>query len=112
MIPESLSKQEVQVAIMIALRESPRKKQPNAGMEMADNILSEVLGHNYGRRKQYWFYEGRAEDIIYAGFNHKSFYIRAEINYGGDFIKYRLLESRNLKQSGNSIHKNAIAWLQ
>lgn len=104
-IPTSLSKAEAEYAIISALKDAP--KENNAGVEITDNILRAVLG----TRKQYWFYEGRGRDLINAGFRYRSFYMRAEVHYDDSEVNFKIVESRNLKQSGDSIHKKALVWL-
>jgi len=90
---------------MTALKGAP--KETNAGVEITNNIIRAVLG----TKKQYWFYEGRGRDLINAGFRYRSFYMRAEVRYDEKEIIFKIVESRNLKQSGDSIHKKALVWL-
>jgi len=37
--------------------------------------------------------------------------MRIEIQYIDTEITFKIVDSRNLKQSGNSIHKKALVWL-
>ena len=105
MIPSSLSKAEAQYAIMSALKDAP--KETNVGIK----ITNQIFGAALGVRKQYWFYEGRGKGLINAGFHYRSFYMRVEIYYNDKEVNFKIVDSRNLKQSGNSIHKNALIWL-
>lgn len=110
LIPPTLSKEEAESAIILSLKDAPMAKEQSAGMGMANKILGYVLGENYSRL-QYWYYEGRGRDAVYAGFHYKNFYMRTEIKYNDTEITFKIVDSRNLKQSGNSIHKNALVWL-
>jgi len=110
LIPPTLSKEEAEFAIILSLKNAPKSEQQSAGMEMANKILNYALGEGYSRR-QYWFYEGRGRDAVYAGFHHRKFYMRTEIRYNDREVIFKIVDSRNLKQSGSSIHKKALQWL-
>jgi len=110
LIPPILSKEEAEFAIISSLNDAPIAKEQSAGMGMANKILGYVLGENYSRL-QYWYYEGRGKNAVYAGFHYKNFYMRTEIKYNDTEITFKIVDSRNLKQSGKSIHKNALVWL-
>ena len=109
-IPPSLSKDEAEYAIMLSLKDPPKPTNKSAGLEIADRILSYAFGEGYSRR-QYWFYEGRGNDLIYAGFHFRHYYMRTEIRYDDKEITFKIVESRNLKQSKNRIHAKAMQWL-
>lgn len=104
-IPQSLSKIETEYAIMSALKGAP--KTTNVSVEITDKVLDAVLGV----KRQYWFYEGRGKGLINAGFHYRSFYMRAEVSYNDKEVNFKIVDSRNLKQSANSIHKKALIWL-
>ena len=109
-IPTALSNDEVEFAIMFAVKDAPRTKYSAEGMKMADEILAYALGRGYTKKK-YWSYEGRGKNIIYAGFNYRSFYLRAEVKYDADNVNFKIIDSRNMKQDEKNIHKKALIWL-
>jgi len=117
LIPTALSKEEVASVILFSLRDAPvireqtvENKTTNRILGMVDRVLDSALGNN--RFRQYWRYEGRmGKDTIYAGFHYKNFYMRTEIKYNETEITFKIVDSRNLKQSGDYIHKNALVWL-
>lgn len=104
-IPASLSMSEAEFAIMLTLKGAP--KVSNIAIAITDKILAGV----FGVRKQYWFYEGRGQNLVNAGFHYRNFYMRVEISYNEKDVNFKIVDSRNLKQSGNSIHKKALVWL-
>ena len=110
LIPGALSNEEVEFAIMLAVKDAPRTKYSNEGMKMADDILAYALGRGYTKKK-YWSYEGRGKNIIYAGFNYRSYYLRAEVRYNENNVNFKIVDSRNMKQDEKNIHKNALVWL-
>jgi len=110
LIPPTLSKEEAESAIILSLKDAPTVKEQGAGIEITNKVLRTVLGDAYSRR-QYWYYEGRGRDTVYAGFHYKNFYMRIEIQYTDTEITFKIVDSRNLKQSGNYIHKKALVWL-
>lgn len=110
LVPPSLSKEEAEFAIILSLSGAPKRSPQSPGMEMADRILNYALGEGYSP-KQKWFYEGRGENVIYAGFHHRNFYMRTKIQYSETEVVFSIVDSRGLRQSRNSIHKRALQWL-
>jgi len=108
-IPCALSKEETRQAIMATLNDSPKKKLTQ-GQERTDKLLGFFLGEGYSR-SQYWFYEGSGRDIVYTGYHNGNHYMRVEVRYSETDITYEIVDSKNLKQSHDSIHKNVFVWL-
>ena len=107
-IPANLTKDEVYSAIIVSLKDAP--KVPSSVQKTGDDDFNWMDGAiNSG--KQYWHYEGQDNDVVHAGFYYKRFYIRADVTYGKDYIKYTIVDSRNLKQTNGRIHGKAYTWL-
>jgi len=109
-VPSSMTEKEVEIAILFALKDAPKKEYSSEGMQMADDIIGIFLGSAYTGRK-YWSYERRGQNVIYSGFHNRSHYLQAEIKYSTNEIQIAIVDSRNMKQDGDRIHKKAPVWL-
>lgn len=107
-IPRSLSDQQTQSAILYTLTNSPTLKISSKKI----NILNEAIKED-GVTKQYWFYDGQGQNVVNASFKFKTYYMRVKITYNNNAhrIKLRIVDSRNLEQKGDSIHRNALVYL-
>lgn len=106
-VPYGLTENQVQIAILSAMDQpSPKLSQ---GAEITDRALSVALP-GYGDRRN-WYFEDRRPGIIYAGYQRRNWYMRVAVRYDTRVVTLFIEESRNLKQSGNKIHKTAIAEL-
>lgn len=110
LVPPSLSKEEAEFAIILSLSGAPQWNQDGPEAERAERILAYAFGEEKPRRK-HWFYEGRGPNLVYAGFRYRAHYMRAEIKYSETEVTFKIVDSRGLRQSGNSIHKMALKWL-
>lgn len=110
MVPPALSQKEVEQAVMLALKDAPRPSQQSLGSAIVDKIFDRAFGDGLSR-KQYWYYEGRGDNVVFAGFYHSDYYMRAEVSYSAREVKFRIVDSRNLQQTKYRIHKNALVWL-
>jgi hypothetical protein len=108
-IPSNLTVSDVEFAILNTVGDVA--KNTSTGMDLTYKLLSYGLGGNDWGRRQYWFYEGKEDNSMLVSFHYKVFYFQVRLTYGGDYIQYEITESRNLKQSGNKIHRNTLVWL-
>lgn len=67
---------------------------------------------NYAQRsfKDEWFYARETTDAVFAGYNVRGHYLGVAILYTDTGLETIICDSANLKQSDNSIHKNASLW--
>ena len=76
-----------------------------------------ALGHSTSKAnfttsvfKGQWFYEFESGNTIYAGYNIRSHYLNVAVNFNEKGIKTIICNSKNLKQTEDSIHKKARLW--
>ncbi len=114
-VPRSLAQADVELAVLLAIADQPVPPNLTPGQQIADNALSAIIGPGYesvSRPRQYWYFEDRDAGVVFAGFQHRSHYMRVAVRYDTNSVTIQILESRNLRQSGTRIHKNALVWLQ
>lgn len=125
-IPKGLTLADVDKAIVAAVPGNPAANSRTHGQEVTDTVLSSIpvgvgfqsFGQEYSAKQtknaaggNNWFFEGRDTNVVYIGFQHREFYIRVAARYNTTNITLKILESRNLKQSEDRIHRTAITWL-
>ena len=108
-IPPTLTKKDVEKVIISGALKSPTKKERSAGQEIAEAALSALIS-GYSNNNP-WKYESRSNDVIYAGYNVRSHYMRVAIDYSGTYVTYDIVDSKNLDQEDGYIHENALIWL-
>jgi len=109
-VPPSLTAEEVERAILFTLKDAPAEYVGSPGYQIADRLLGLAFGESYSRR-QYWFFEGRGDHAVYIGYHNRNHYMRVEAKYDDKNITYKIVDSRNLRQSGDRIHENAFVFL-
>lgn len=121
-VPKGLATADIEKAIVASVPGSPTATNLSPGQQMTDTVLSSIpvggFGANYGGARTRnasggngWFFEGRDTNVVFIGFQHREFYIRVAAQYDTTNITLKILESRNLKQSEDRIHRTAIVWL-
>lgn len=121
-VPKGLASADIEKAIVASVPGNPTAKNLSPGQEVTDTVLSSIpvggFGANYsGARTRNasggngWFFEGRDTNVVFVGFQHREYYIRVAAQYDTTNITLKILESRNLKQSEDRIHRTAILWL-
>ena len=111
-IPQNLTKQEVKLAILAAVYPEKAPREWTPAEQMADRALSAYFGYAYSRNsKGHWFVEEVRPNSVLIGFENRAHYFRTEYIIENAQIIQRIDGSRNLKQSGNSIHKAVFKWL-
>jgi len=113
-VPAGLNANDVQTAILydLANQNLPTDLQP--GEQIADNAMKAIFLYRYqsaSGRKPGWYPEAVEPGIVFAGFEKGSHYLRVAVEYTDSAVQIRLIESRNLSQSDNRIHKAAITWI-
>lgn len=113
-VPPLLSEPDVELIILFDLANQPLPPEFTNGERIADNALQAAFGWRYQTAqppRAVWFPESVEPGVIYAGYERRNHYLRAAIRYTQSSVSISIVESRNLYQSGDRIHKNAIAWV-
>lgn len=113
-VPPGLSAEEVGLAILADLTNQPLPKELTTGEAIADNAMKALFAWRYqsvNQPRDAWFPVSFEPGIIQAGFERGPHYLQAKIRYNEKEVTTGVSGSRNLRQSGHAIHKNAVAWL-
>src|SRR5215467_8108312 len=113
-VPSKLTENDTELAILMAItdRAVPPKLAP--GEKVTDSVLSAVIDpatNNTRRQRGPWHFEDRQPGIVYAGFEERRYYMRVAVRYNPRNVTMEIVDSRNLKQSEDRIHKRAFVWL-
>jgi hypothetical protein len=91
------------------------------GQPITNNTVSDIVAinvvmapsHNRGSRSsQEWYFEDRDPQTVYAGFQHRKFYMRVRVRHDAQQVTMAIVDSHNLKQDENSIDTKAFVYLQ
>lgn len=109
-VPDGLSLQQVQLAILSAIAE--RTLTPEQLSTANDTGANR--GEGYAQYVQLfkgkWSVESIKGGTITTGLSVRSHYLRIAIHFDTINVWSEIADSRNLDQSGKHIHKKAIAW--
>jgi len=114
-VPPGLIAEQVEVAILAALANTPVPKELSDGTAIADRAMAAFFGPGryqtiQSSQSQEWFPESRQPGRIIAGKSIRSHYLQVRLDFDTSNIRPSISGSRNLKQSDKSIHTNAIEW--
>lgn len=111
-VPAGLVATDVKAAIVQAVAPQPIPEGTN-WQHITDSLLSaKVIGYRSEfRRRRTWFVEGFEPNAVVVDYDNGKHYMRLRLAISPEAISPTILESRNLDQSGNSIHKNALEWI-
>lgn len=114
-VPPGLTGEQVEVAILAALANTPVPKELSEGAALADRAMAVFFGPGryqtiQSSRSQEWFPESRQPGRIIAGKSIRSHYLQVRLDFDTSSIRPSISGSRNLKQSEKDIHINAIEW--
>jgi hypothetical protein len=112
-VPAGLEGEQVELAIMKALASRPRS---NDGPDIVVDIGQfsariDTDAFDQDPAQEGWHAESIEGDVVYAGFYRGAHYLRVAIGHDPREVRVRIVSSRNLKQSGHRIHKNAKIWV-
>lgn len=113
-VPPNLSQSDVEVVILFDLANQPLPTEFSHGERIADNALKAVLGwryHSAAPNTSMWFPESVESGVIYAGYQVRTHYLRAAIQYNAQTVTTRIVDSKNLNQKNGRIHPNAFVWM-
>jgi hypothetical protein len=114
-VPPGLSSQQVEFVILASLADNPPPRELSPELEIGDRALQAWFGPFYRSARTHsgnWFLEGRSPDVVYAGLQRRSHYLRVGLHYDRSEIRFVIEDSRNLKQSRWWIHRSAVVWIQ
>ena len=113
-VPAGLAASDVELAILIAVADPPEPPDLNPGQQITVNVLNAIVGtqHSADRHRQPWFFEAREVGAVIAGFQRGQFYMRVKVRFDEREITLTIVESRNLSQTGDLIHRGAFSRLQ
>jgi hypothetical protein len=114
-IPPGLTANQVEVAILAALANTPVPKELSDGAAIADQAMTAFFGplryQSVQSSRHEWYPESRQPGQIIAGMNTRSHYLRVRLDFDASNIRPSISGSRNLSQSETRIHTNAIEWV-
>jgi hypothetical protein len=112
-IPVGLGVQDVKLAILSAVYPEKAPHEWTPWEKMTDNALRAAFGFGYAKanRSERWFVEEVRANSITVGFDSGNHYFRVEYLIEGNELIQKIDGSRNLDQSGNSIHRAVFEWL-
>lgn len=111
-VPSGLNESAVELAVIMAVLDATKPPDMTVGQQITDNVLSSVLrGYTSMRTRNAWFYEAREPGSVYAGFQHRGYYMRVKADYSASNVILKIVESRGLDQNRDRIHKSALRWM-
>lgn len=113
-VPTGLSQVDVEAAVLASLSGDKGKKTLSAAEEITDNALKAGMWRYESVRQGpsgTWFVESVSPGAVESGYVLRDHYLRAAIEFDDTTVNIRVVDSRNLQQDGDSIHKNAVRWL-
>ena len=111
MVPQGLNENDVELAIVLAIADIPPPAYLTPGQPISAKTLDEILNQKVDSSRQYYFFEDRADGVVYSGFQYRTYYMRVAVHYDSEKVRLEITDSRNLEQHDNYIHKKAFEWL-
>lgn len=115
-VPAGLTLDQVEVAILAALANTPVPRELSDGAAIADRAMAAFFGplryqSVQASHNQEWYPESRQPGTIVAGLNVRSHYLQVRLDLSVTSIRTSITGSRGLKQSETQIHTNALEWV-
>lgn len=113
-LPAGMTAQQAEVAIVAGILDTHPPADYNPHSELSDEEFNRLIWRSFvgtasGRS---WLPESRDGNTIIASVDTRGLYLRVAIERSSDAIAISILDSRNLSQSENRIHRRAIKWLR
>jgi len=111
-VPVGLSEPDVRDAVVASVT-SPTRRDLTPAERIADRALAALVWgyRTIDRPQTEWFPESVAPGGVMAGCRFKTHYVRVVLRFDEHSVRYRIADSRNLRQSQERIHENVIPWL-
>jgi len=108
-----LAAEDVELAILLAIVDPAEPPALRPEQKITDELLSRILGAapDGPQPDNPWSYRGRAPGRIFAGYASGRVSMRVAIRFDEQLVLLRILESRNLGQTGDRIRDEALALL-
>lgn len=112
-IPSSLSRQNIEVAILSALSVQPPPGIYDPREEMPEDEFDQLIWTYYlaSPRNRAWVVDSRDPGRITAVISRTRYLLRIAVEYDDDRAKVSIIESTGLGQSSSRIHRKAVAWV-
>ena len=113
-VPAGLNANDVEVVVLYELANQNVPANLKPGERIANNAMKALFFPFYqsvSDRKAGWYPESIEQGVVYAGFEKGRYYLRVAIEYTDSVVQTRLIESKNLSQTGWRIHKSAVVWI-
>jgi hypothetical protein len=110
-IPASLTKQNVEVAIISALRTVPPPGSYDPRREMAPDDYETLVAFMTSSTNRAWVVEAREPGRVTAKIDRPQHRIRVAVTYDDTYARVELVDSEGLEQSGKGIHRKAVGWM-
>lgn len=114
-VPNGMTRQDVELGILVATGLNlPQEKQLESWQSMVDNVLEMIPVYKSADEQddEKWIFETIEPSTIYASYKNGDEMLRARMDYNTSKVTYRIDSSRYLKESGNTIHRQANTWLE
>lgn len=113
-VPPGLSSQQVEVAILSGIRNTPPPPDYRLDEDMDEAEFDAFVRRHLmsDLRRRSWFAESREPGVVHAAVDTRGHYLRVAVRFDTDQVRIQLAESRNLKQSRNRIHGRALRWMR
>jgi hypothetical protein len=112
-VPPGLRLDQVEVALVAALANYQIVPGLDPRMLTAENAMNSLYGFTGSASKQNrWVPESRAQSTMVAGYRWRSHYLQIVMKYDQANVQLYIGDSRNLRQSGDTIHKGAIVRIR
>ena len=111
-VPAGLNANDVEVAVLYELADQqvPADRAPGERIANSSRFLF-LYRSGPTPKAPSWYPESVEQGLVYAGFEKGQHYLRVAMEYTDSVVQIRLIESRNLLQIDQRIHRNAIAWI-
>jgi len=108
-----LDVKDVELGILLGIANPSPAPTLDPGQAIGDDLLPAVLAGATRARgpDRPWFYTGRDPGLVFAGYERGDVGMRVAIRYDDEMILLRIVESRNLGQTGDFISESAFALL-
>jgi len=114
MVPQNLTLQETKFAIARSVAPETAPDGWKNWEKITDAAIGAAFGARYQRQHQYngaWYVESVEPKAVVFGFTNRGYYLRVRMTIDGGQIVPVIEDSNGLRQSENSIHKNAVEWI-
>ena len=114
-VPPELTRDQVEIALIAALANRPIPGGLDSDEMTVENVFDALYGWRRGEgetRALEWLPEERQPGVIVAGYTWRSHYLKVGLDFDEEIVEVYILDSRNLNQTDNEIHKTAVALVR